>query len=131
MFDRNLGCRSVAMAGFEQNPERIVVCGSMTFYGEMLQLQDRLQKTLVRTVLPDAEDERMAALGPDEVERFKRRVSLAHMRRVRHRSTFGILAVNLDKRGVTDYIGPSTFAEIAMAAAFNKRVYLLGGYPRF
>jgi hypothetical protein len=71
----------------------------------------------------------MAALGPDEVERFKRRVSLAHMRRVRHRSTFGILAVNLDKRGVTDYIDPSTFAEIAMAAAFNKRVYLLGGYP--
>jgi hypothetical protein len=131
MTNSGLERGAATMAGFAQNPKHVVLCGSMTFYGEMLRLQDRLHEGFVRTVLPDAEDERVAALASAEVERFKRRVSLAHMRRVRHRSTFGILALNLDKRGVTDYIGPSTFAEIAMATAFNKRVYLLGGYPEF
>ena len=129
MVDPGLERCAAAKAGFAWNSRRVVLCGSMTFYGEMIRVQHRLDKLSVPVSLPDAEDERIMALGIDQYERFKRRVSLAHMRRVRHRSTFGILVLNLDKRGVADYIGPSTFAEIAMATAFSKRVYLLGSCP--
>ncbi len=110
--------------------KKVVLCGSMTFYGDMLRVRDRLSEARIASWLPDAEDERMMALRQDEYERFKRRVSLAHLRRVRHRSAFAVVVLNLDKQGVQDYIGPSTFAEIAMATAFGKRVYLLGDYPR-
>ncbi|WP_041358030.1 hypothetical protein [Methylorubrum extorquens] len=108
---------------------RVVICGSMTFYGEMLRIQELLERSDVPTELPDAEGELVAGLDPAEYERFKRRVSLAHLRRVRHRMTFAVLVLNLDKHDRPDYIGPSTYAEIAMASAFSKPVYLLGNVP--
>jgi hypothetical protein len=132
MLDPSLDRSGTAKARFAvDSARRVVLCGSMTFYGEMIRVRDRLDKCSVPALLPDAEDERITSLGVDEYERFKRRVSLMHLRRVRHRSTFGILVLNLDKRGLADYIGPSTFAEIAMATAFNKRVYLIGVCPEF
>src|SRR4051812_28949752 len=112
MIDPRLEHCAVPMTGFTQNRKRIVLSGSMTFYGEMLRIKDRLDERFIHSTVPDAEDDRANSLSPDEYERFKRRVSLAHMRRVRHRLTFGVLVVNLDKRGIADYIGPSTFAEI-------------------
>lgn len=111
------------------NHRRVVICGSMTFYGEMLRMQDCLVQNDVPVELPDAEDDIVAALEQSEYERFKRRVTLAHLRRVRHRTTFAVLVLNLDKHDRPDYIGPSTYAEIAMASAFNKPVYLIGNVP--
>lgn len=121
--------RVAAIHSFERKPGRIVLCGSMTFFADMVRIQEHFDRLRIPTSLPDVEDERVVAMSADEYERFKRRVSLAHLRRVRRRLTIGILVLNLDKRGVPDYIGPSTFAEIAMATAFSKRVYLLGRYP--
>lgn len=121
--------RSDACLTIPRDPRKIVLCGSMTFYSEMLQVQNHLENAGIAAWLPDPEDNRVTFLGPDDYDLFKRRASLAHLRRVRHRISFGVLVINLDKRGVRDYIGPSTFAEIAMARAFSKRVYLLGNYP--
>ena len=101
----------------------------MTFYGEMLDVQNRLNEGGVPVSLPDAEDGFTAVMAQSDYDRFKRRVSLAHLRRVRHRDTSAVLVMNLDKQGKPDYIGPSTYAEIAMAFAFNKPVYLLGAFP--
>lgn len=109
---------------------RLVICGSMTFYAQMRELQDTLRSKNIKSYLPDAEDEVSASLNPEQFSTFKRRVSLAHLRRIRSPETFGILAVNLDKHGIPDYIGANTFAEIAVAFAQHKRIYLLQGIPR-
>jgi hypothetical protein len=108
---------------------RVVVCGSMAFYGQMCQLQETLSRHSVRAVVPDAESHVTATLTRQQYDAFKREVSLAHIRRIRNPLTFGILVANLDKHGIHGYVGPSTFAEIAIAAVHGKRVFLLDSYP--
>ncbi|MCE5308173.1 MAG: hypothetical protein LLG20_11090 [Acidobacteriales bacterium] len=111
-------------------PWRIVVCGSMSAYGEMLRLRKLLSRSNVPAVIPVAEDNVRDSLTDDEFVLFKRRVAYRHLRKIRHPSTFGILAVNRDKLGVRDYIGPNTFAEIAVAFAQSKRIYLYQDVPK-
>jgi len=65
----------------------------------------------------------------DALEEFKRRVSFAYLKKIRHPSTFAVLAVNLDRHGIPNYIGPNTFAEITVAFAQSKRIYLYQGMP--
>jgi hypothetical protein len=108
---------------------RVVVCGSMTFYGQMCRVQEMLSEQSVRAVLPGAEDHLLGTMTPKEQDAFKRQVSLAHIRRIRSPQTFGILVLNLDKHGISGYIGPSTFAEIAIATVHGKRVFLIGPFP--
>ena len=129
MLDRGYVCSPHDGVAARKAAKRVVVCGSMAFYGYMLRVKEHLERSGVPVALPDPEDDHIGALGQAEYERFKRRVSLAHLRRVRHRDTFAILVLNLDKHGTPDYIGPSTYAEIAMASAFNKPVYLVGDFP--
>jgi hypothetical protein len=44
--------------------------------------------------------------------------------------TFAVLAINADKHGIRDYIGPNTFAEVAVAFSQGKRIYLLQDVPQ-
>jgi hypothetical protein len=111
---------------------RIVICGSMSFYSTMLEVSIQLNQSRVPSVVPDI----FAALSMDtstvvDLERLRRKASLRHIRRVRDQRTFAVLAVNLDKYDIPDYIGPQTFAEIAIATAHYKSVYLLQGVPAF
>ncbi len=110
----------------------IIVCGSMAFYDEMLLVRQRLSDAGVPSLIPVREDHVRPRLTKEQFDDFKRGVSLDHLRRIRDPRTFGILAVNLQKHGVANYVGPNTFAEIAFAFAHKKRIYLLsdiaGGY---
>lgn len=108
---------------------RIVLCGSMSFYAEILRVQADLFAAGVRSIVPEPEDEIRPLLNNEDFERFKRSVSFAYLRKIRDPRTFGVLAVNLDKYGIPNYIGPNTFAEIAVAFAQSKRIYLYGGAP--
>lgn len=108
---------------------KLVICGSMAFFGEMCRLQDTLAARGVRSALPDVEDDQVACMASHQYEAFKRAVSFAHLRRIKNPNTFGILAVNFDRHGIANYIGPSTFAEIAVAAVSGKRVFVLNEYP--
>ena len=42
-----------------------------------------------------------------------------------NKNTDIVVAVNVTKNGIENYIGPNTFAEIAMAFYFNKKIYVL------
>jgi hypothetical protein len=109
-------------------PPHVVLCGSMSFFGHMLQLRSHLSHEHVEVALPDAESD--ADLhDPRQYSLFRRSVVHRHLKRVRNIRTFGILVTNFDKHGVPDYIGPSTFAEIATAATLNKKIYVLQDFP--
>jgi hypothetical protein len=112
----------------ERLPMRLVLCGSMTFFGHMRELREELNGYDINVALPDAEDG-INDHGPRQYELFRRHVVKRHLQRVRSQRTFGILVTNFDKHGIPDYIGPSTFAEIATAAATNKRIFVLQDFP--
>lgn len=108
---------------------RVVICGSMAFSAHMERVAKHLADYDVLAVLPDDKDMAAEMGGQGGYEQFKRAVSRAHIAKVRDPRTVGILVVNFDKRGIKSYIGPNTFAEIAIAFADRKKVYLLNGIP--
>jgi hypothetical protein len=112
----------------ERLPSRLVLCGSMTFFAHMRDLRDELYSHDVHVVLPDTEDD-IGHYDARQYELFRRCCVKRHLRRVRSQRTFGILVANFNKNGIPDYIGPSTFAEIATAAATNKRIFILQDFP--
>ncbi len=108
---------------------RVVLCGSMGAYSDILAISSHLNKLQVPTVVPEIEDENVQRLSANTFEDFKRRVSFQYLKKIRDPRTFAVLAVNVDRHGIPDYIGPNTFAEIAVAFAQSKKIYLLQGMP--
>lgn len=108
---------------------RIVVSGSMGVYGSILEVATSLASLQIPAVVPESEDDSVRQMPFDAFEEFKRRVSFAYLKKIRHPSTFAVLAVNLDRHGIPNYIGPNTFAEITVAFAQSKRIYLYQGMP--
>jgi hypothetical protein len=102
----------------------------MTFYSKMEEQKAFLRKSGIPSIIPDPDDE-PNSLWEKDFPSMKRRSSMKHIRRIRAGKTFGILVMNLDKHGIHDYIGPNTFAEIAIAFAHSKHIFLYQGIPDF
>lgn len=101
----------------------------MSFYGNMVSIQNEFRREGILAVVPEAENDVHLSLSADAFSEFKRRVSFQYLRTIRAPETVAILVVNRDKHGIGDYIGPNTFAEIAVAFAQQKRIFLLQGIP--
>ncbi len=101
----------------------------MAFANEMDRVARLLAEDGVRAVTPEEVDVAAEFGRQSSYNQFKRAVSRAHITKVRDPRTIGILVINFDKHGVTSYIGPNTFAEIAVAFADRKRIYVLNGIP--
>lgn len=108
---------------------RIVICGSMGAYGLMKKIRSELIEKGVRAIVPEAEDNIKPSLSSESFSKFKRNVSYAYLKKIKDPRTIGVLAVNPDKYDIPDYIGPNTFAEIAVAFAQSKKIYILNGFP--
>lgn len=108
---------------------RIVLIGSMGVYHQIVELAEQLGALGIQTIVPEAEGNAVQQLPLVEFELFKRRVSFAYLRKIRDPRTYCVLAVNLDRHGILNYVGPNTFAEISVAFAQSKKIYLLQGVP--
>jgi len=108
---------------------RIVLIGSMGVYEKLLIIAERLNAVGIQTVVPEVEGHLIQQLSLFDFEAFKRRVSFAYLRKIRDPRTYCVLAINQDLHGISDYIGPNTFAEIAVAFAQSKKIYLYQGMP--
>lgn len=93
----------------------IVVCGSMKFKQAIINVKEKL------------ESRGYVALLPTECIEGKPKTiaSRAHFDRIKDDKTDAILVMNLDKENAKNYIGPNTFAEIAFAFYFEKKIILL------
>ncbi len=111
------------------NKKRIVICGSMSFYDQMVLAHDSLLKNMIPSVLP-ADDEDMALkLSNHQFESYKRKVSFRYLEKIRDFKTWCVLVINPKKHGIINYIGPNTFAEISVSFSNRKKVYLMYGIP--
>lgn len=95
--------------------KNIVLCGSMKVKDKILEVKDELEKRDFNVLLPK---ECMEGLP-------KIIASRKHFERIIDKDNDYILIVNTTKKGIENYIGPNSFAEIAFAFYFNKKIYLL------
>jgi len=95
----------------------IVICGSLKFKEDIIKIGDKLESMGINAKLPIE----CINSEPKEV------ASRAHFNRIIDKTTDAILVVNKDKGEIKNYIGPNTFAEIAFAYYYNKKVVLLNG----
>lgn len=93
----------------------IVICGSMKFKEDIIKTSESLKKLGYETLLPV---ECMEG-KPKEI------ASRAHFKRIERDNTDAILVINMDKQEKENYIGPNSFAEIALAFYYNKKIFLL------
>lgn len=93
----------------------IVLCGSMKFKDSIIEIGKKLEELGYEVKLPV---ECMEG-------RLKEIASRAHFARIQAEDTDAILVVNKDKTELKNYIGPNSFAEIAFAFYFNKKIFLL------
>lgn len=109
---------------------RVVLCGSMSFFPEMVRLQATLAEAAVHSVVPES-DELWPSSGTVQLQiALKRKASMAHIKKIRDPRTLAILVLNFDKYGIRNYIGANSFAEIAVAIVAKKRVYLANDIPQ-
>jgi hypothetical protein len=108
---------------------RVVVCGSMSSLSRMDEIRQTLHLADVPAVTPSPDNDIWLNLAPTDVAEKKRLASLRHIRRILHHTTAAVLVMNLDKYGTQDYIGPNAFAEIAVAFAHGRQVFLFQGMP--
>jgi len=109
--------------------KRIVICGSISFYPEFVKIQRALGEARISSVIPSNDDEVKHKMSEAMFQDYKRKASFEHIKRIRDPRTVAILAVNIDKHNIHSYIGPNTFAEIAIAFAQSKKIYLLMEMP--
>lgn len=95
--------------------KRIVLCGSMKLKEKIFEVEEYLKNKGYEVVVPKE----------FRVEMTKEDASKLHFDEIANENTDIVLAVNVTKNGIENYIGPNTFAEIAMAFYFSKRIYLL------
>ena len=95
--------------------KRIVLCGSMKLKEKIFEVEEYLKNKGYEVVTPKE----------FRVEMTKGDAAKLHFDEITNEKTDIVLAVNVTKNEIKNYIGPNTFAEIAMAFYFNKKIYLL------
>lgn len=108
----------------EIRSKNILICGSMAFHDEMLEISNYLKTRGIPTVIPKEESYERKNLSEDEFNAFKRKVSSQYLSKIRDSSTFAILVMNQKKKGLLNYIGANTLVEISMAFCWGRPVYL-------
>ena len=104
---------------------KIVISGSMSLLGKIKSIANQLTEMGYTVVIPDEVE--WDSIPSDDYTEYKKELSLKYFKEIVKDDTYAVLAVNDMKRGIADYIGASTFAEIAIAFYFGKTVYLLNG----
>lgn len=95
--------------------KNIVLCGSMKVVDKIYEVRKILENKGYNVLLP-----RECIEG-----KHKAIASKAHFNRIIDPKNEIILIVNSTKNGIENYIGPNSFAEIAFAFFYSKKIYLL------
>jgi nucleoside 2-deoxyribosyltransferase len=115
---------------------KIALCGSTDFYPKMTEIKQKLVErghTVFHprdTLPPDVDvafDE--GAKNDMSANRRKQKNLLikAHMNAIK--DSDAVLIVNLEKKGIANYIGGNTFLEMGFALAYGKKIYILNELP--
>jgi len=97
----------------------------MVFIDKMREYSKALSESGLSPIIPNEND--WKEIKEADIKNYKARVSRDHFNKVADINTFAILVINEPKNNIDNYIGANTFAEIALAFYFNKKIYILNG----
>jgi nucleoside 2-deoxyribosyltransferase len=111
---------------------KIAICASMVFTEQMLETKTKLESLGHEAVLSKFAQ---AYVGKSEKE--KEEITLYHKNEkdaIREfweeiKESDAILVLNLDRRGVKNYIGGNTLMEIGFAHVLHKKIFLMNPIP--
>ena len=111
---------------------KIAICASMVFSEEMLRIKRELESLGHEAVVSDFLSD---CLG--KTEREKEEITIFHKNEsgaIREfwdkiKESDAVLIVNLDRRGIKNYIGGNTLMEIGFAHVLNKKIFLMNPIP--
>lgn len=113
---------------------KIVICGSMIFSKEMLEIKAELEKLGHVAVLPrNAEAYAKSQLALEtESDSVKDKIKHDLIRSYYNQIKDGdaVLILNYDKGGIDNYVGGNSFLEAGFAHILNKKVYFLYDIPK-
>ena len=109
---------------------KITICGSIKFFDDMVELQEKLEK-LGHEVLMPVKAPGVDYWAEDNTSRVKAKKTLELINEHFHKieKSDAILVVNVTKGDTKNYIGANTFLELGFAHYLGKRIYLLNPIP--
>ena len=104
---------------------RIVICGSMSSIDDMINVKKELLQKNHHVTLPKSID------GETDHESTKNKIEHDLIRGYFKEigSADAVLIVNVEKKGIPNYIGGNSFLEMAFAHVLNKKIFLLNSVP--
>lgn len=112
---------------------KIMICGSMTFSRQMVQVKKKLEKLGHEVSLPC--DIEIHLDNPDFINDFEKNHRHAVKTDIMRKcfqlvaENDAILVLNYPKNGIRGYIGTSSLMEIGLAHYLGKKIFLLNETP--
>jgi len=112
---------------------KIIICGSITAAEEILDIKTKLEAAGHEVEIPTGvKDEYIR--GRTEVSNQEKAGDKIQFNLIRNyfekiKNHDAVLVVNVEKRGVKNYIGGNTFLEMGFAHVLNKKLYCLNPLP--
>jgi 8-oxo-dGTP diphosphatase len=110
---------------------KIVICGSLKFAKEMIQVGEWLSAKGHFVVLPENSEkhaEKEIAHEEDMHEKIEQDLIRRHYEEIVH--VDAVMVVNITKNGIANYIGGNTLMEMGFAHVLHKKIYLLNPIPQ-
>ena len=109
---------------------RITICGSLKFIDMMKELKFQLEQQGHEVQLP----EKVGGTNYDEKPVYRGAENIAKYDLIRKHNNHiiksdAIIVLNLDKKGVVNYIGGNAFLEMGFAHVNNKKIFVLNPLP--
>jgi predicted RNA-binding protein with PUA domain len=109
---------------------KIVICGSMAFAREMLDIKQKLESQGHIVIVP-ADTEKYATGAIDvesKWEKIEHDVIRSYFKEIKKADA--ILVINKDKNNIKNYVGGNSLIEMAFAYILNKKIFLLNPVPK-
>ena len=100
-----------------------MISGSISLLDKMKGIANQLIAMGYTVVIPEEVD--WNNIPKDKFGEYKKALSMKYFSEIAKEDTHAVLVANDVKRGIANYIGASTFAEIAIAFYFGKRIFIL------
>ena len=112
---------------------KIIICGSITAAQKILNTKSELEKAGHNVEIPHGVkhkefwDRTELPATEKADDKIKNDLIRGYYEKIKHYDA--VLVVNVDKRGVKNYIGGNTFLEMGFAHVLNKKLYCLNPLP--
>ena len=112
---------------------KIVICGSMSSACQMIDAQKELVKNNHQIVLPKDTKKYAEKVLKEETAHESTQNKIEHdlirdyFEKIKNSDA--VLVVNVNKRGIKNYIGGNSFLEMGFAHVLDKKIYLYNEIP--